>query len=154
MRQRTRVVIAVMIMSVLSGVAMTATAAASTGPLPIKPGPGGAVREPAPVGPKIVGGKPVTNGAYKFQAALLAQSLGGNDFLPAVRSGSLITPTDVLTAAHCVEFIGNKPGQVPMSDLRVVVGRTVLTTNQGQGATHLWISIHPKLAHHVQQRPR
>src|SRR5215216_4093487 len=36
-----------------------------------------------------------------------------------------------LTAAHCVDFV-DVPGGIPLSDLRVVVGRTVLTSTQGQ----------------------
>jgi secreted trypsin-like serine protease len=50
----------------------------------------------------------------------------------------------VLTAAHCVDFIGNGPDQVPMSDLRVVVGRTVLSSTQGQKRRVTAIAIHPQ----------
>jgi secreted trypsin-like serine protease len=50
----------------------------------------------------------------------------------------------VLTAAHCVEFVGGKPGQVPLSDLRVVVGRTVLTSTQGQKRRVAAFFIHPR----------
>ena len=94
--------------------------------------------------PKIVGGQPVPNGKYKFQAALLAQSFGSNDFERQYCGGSLITPFEVLTAAHCVEFIGDEPGMVPLSDLRVVVGRTVLTSTQGQKRRAAAIDIHPR----------
>jgi secreted trypsin-like serine protease len=79
-----------------------------------------------------VGGTAVPNGKYKFQAALLALSFGSNDFERQCCGGSLITPFEVLTAAHCVELVGDEPGQLPVSDLRVVVGRTVLTSTQGQ----------------------
>jgi secreted trypsin-like serine protease len=78
-----------------------------------------------------VGGTAVPNGKYKFQAALLALSFGSNDFERQYCGGSLITPFEVLTAAHCVELVGDEPGQLPVSDLRVVVGRTVLTSTQG-----------------------
>jgi secreted trypsin-like serine protease len=50
----------------------------------------------------------------------------------------------VLTAAHCVDFIGDAPDQVPLSDLRVVVGRTVLTSTQGQKRRVAAIDIHPR----------
>ena len=63
-------------------------------------------RTPSVVTPKIVGGRPVPNGEYKFQAALLAQSLGNDDY----------------------------QRQVPLSDLRVVVGRTVLTSTRARSA--------------------
>jgi hypothetical protein len=110
----------------------------------IKAGPHGLSRAPGAITPKIVGGQPVPNGKYKFQAALLAQSFGSNDFERQYCGGSLITPFEVLTAAHCVEFIGDEPGMVPLSDLRVVVGRTVLTSTQGQKRRAAAIDIHPR----------
>jgi secreted trypsin-like serine protease len=73
-------------------------------------------RTPSVVTPKVVGGRPVPNGRYKFQAALLAQSFGNDDF----------------------------QRQVPLSDLRVVVGRTVLTSTQGQKRRVAAIDIHPR----------
>jgi hypothetical protein len=36
------------------------------------------------------------------------------------------------------------PGEIPLSDLRVVVGRTVLTSTQGQKRRVAAISIHPR----------
>jgi len=90
-------------------------AAAATRRLPIKAGPHGASRAPGAITPKIVGGTAVPNGKYKFQAALLAQSFGSNDFERQYCGGSLITPFEVLTAAHCVEFVGDEPGQLPIA---------------------------------------
>ncbi|MDP9209786.1 MAG: trypsin-like serine protease, partial [Actinomycetota bacterium] len=118
-------------------------ALAATKRLPIKAGPNGLSRAPGAIGPKIVGGQPVPNGKYRFQAALLAQSFGTNDWERQYCGGSLISPFDVLTAAHCVEFVG-VPGGIPLSDLRVVVGRTVLTSTQGQKRRAAAISIHPR----------
>jgi secreted trypsin-like serine protease len=112
--------------------------------LPIKAGPHGMSRAPSVVTPKIVGGTSVPDGKYRFQAALLAQSFGNDDFQRQYCGGSLITPFEVLTAAHCVEFIGDAPGQIPLSDLRVVVGRTVLTSTQGQKRRAVAIDIHPR----------
>jgi hypothetical protein len=93
------------------------SALAATRRLPIKAGPHGATRAPGAITPKIVGGTAVPNGKYKFQAALLAQSFGNNDFQRQYCGGSLITPFEVLTAAHCVDFVG-VPGGIPLSDLR------------------------------------
>ncbi|HEX7145874.1 MAG TPA: serine protease [Actinomycetota bacterium] len=121
-----------------------APALAATKRLPIKAGPNGLSRASGAIGPKIVGGQPVPNGKYRFQAALLAQSFGDNDWERQYCGGSLISPFDVLTAAHCVEFVGGEPGQLPLSDLRVVVGRTVLTSTQGQKRRAAAISIHPR----------
>ena len=67
---------------------------------------------PGAATPKIVGGTAVPDGKYKFQAALLAQSFGTNDFRRQYCGGSLITPFEVLTAAHCVDFVG-VPGGSP-----------------------------------------
>jgi hypothetical protein len=124
----------VAILALVAALAGAPTALAATRQLPIKAGPHGLSRAPGAITPKIVGGQPVPNGKYKFQAALLAQSFGSNDFERQYCGGSLITPFEVLTAARCVEFIGDEPGMVPLSDLRVVVGRTVLTSTQGQSA--------------------
>jgi|SRR5215211_9451759 hypothetical protein len=90
-------------------------ALAATKQLPIKSGPNGLSRASGGVTTKIVGGTAVPNGKYKFQAALLAQSFGSNDFERQYCGGSLITPFEVLTAAHCVEFVGDEPGQLPIA---------------------------------------
>jgi hypothetical protein len=52
-------------------------------------------------------------------------------------------PSEVLTAAHCVDFVG-VPGGIPLGDLRVVVGRTVLTSTQGQKRRAAAVDIHPR----------
>jgi len=52
-------------------------------------------------------------------------------------------PPEVLTAAHCVDFVG-VPGGIPLSDLRVVVGRTVLASTQGQKRRAAAVDIHPR----------
>ena len=114
--------------------------------IPSRPGPAGLPDvEPGP-STRIVGGTPVPNGKYPFQAALLIQSAGTNDFQRQFCGGSLITPFQVMTAAHCVEFFGPRPGQIRLSDLRVVVGRTVLTSTQGQRRSVVDVAIHPRWA--------
>jgi secreted trypsin-like serine protease len=143
MRRRVVLIIVVAILALMMALAGGPAALAATRRLPISSGPEGATRAPGAITPKIVGGTAVPNGKYKFQAALLAQSFGTNDFQRQYCGGSLITPFEVLTAAHCVDFVG-VPGGIPLSDLRVVVGRTVLTSTQGQKRRAAAIEIHPR----------
>jgi secreted trypsin-like serine protease len=75
----------------------------------------------------IVGGTAVPDGKYPFVATLLDETRGvpGNARSQRFCGGSLIDSDSVLTAAHCVD------GIFP-TNLSVVVGRTQLSTNQGQ----------------------
>jgi secreted trypsin-like serine protease len=109
------------------------------------PGPAGLSVRRTAASPRVVGGTAVANGTYKFQAALLGQTFGSDDWQRQYCGGSLITSFAVLTAAHCVEFVG--PGDefpLDIADLRVVVGRTVLTSDQGQKRRVVDIAIHPR----------
>jgi secreted trypsin-like serine protease len=142
MRRRALFTVVTVALALAMALAGSATALAASKRLPIKSGPDGAQRVPSGIGTKVVGGKPVPNGRFPFQAALLAQSFGNNDYQRQYCGGSLITPFQVLTAAHCVDFVG-VPGGIPLSDLRVVVGRTVLTSTQGQKRRVAAIDIHP-----------
>jgi secreted trypsin-like serine protease len=144
MRRRVIFTVIVAILALMMALAGGPAALAATKRLPIKSGPQGVTRATAGVAPKVVGGTPVPNGKYKFQAGLLAQSFGNNDYQRLFCGGSLITPFEVLTAAHCTDFFGDEPGQLPLSDLRVVVGRTVLSSTQGQKRRAAAISIHPR----------
>jgi secreted trypsin-like serine protease len=144
MRRRVVFTVIVAALALMMAMAGGPAALAATKRLPIKSGPNGVSRASGAITPKIVGGQPVPNGKYRFQAALLIQSLGNNDYQRQYCGGSLITPFQVLTAAHCVEFFGDDPEQLPLSDLRVVVGRTVLTSTQGQKRRAAAISIHPR----------
>ena len=47
------------------------------------------------------------------------------------RSSPSPSGTNDYQRQYCVDFVG-VPGGIPLSDLRVVVGRTVLTSTQGQ----------------------
>jgi secreted trypsin-like serine protease len=118
----------------------TSTASAA---IPSRPGPEGLPAGPSPDS-RVVGGTPVPDGRYPFQAALLIQFAGQNDHQRQFCGGSLITRWQVLTAAHCVDFFGPRPDQLPVSELRVVVGRTVLTSTQGQRRSVVGIAVHPR----------
>jgi secreted trypsin-like serine protease len=112
--------------------------------IPSRPGPEGLPPVPPTPDLQIVGGSAVPDGKYRFQAALLIQSGGTNDLQRQYCGGSLISFYHVLTAAHCVDIFGPEPGQLPLSDLRVVVGRTVLTGPQGQRRSVEKVTIHPR----------
>ena len=78
--------------------------------------------------PKIVGGAATTISEWPWQAALVEDpGQGGNDFDRQFCGGSVIAPTIILTAAHCVTDPVLSPSQ-----LQVVVGRTTLSSSQGQ----------------------
>ena len=143
MRRRVVLSIVVAILALMMALAGGPAALAASKRLPIWSGPNGVSRATGGVTTKIVGGTAVPNGKYPFQAALLAQSFGNNDFQRQYCGASLITPFEVLTAAHCVDFV-DVPGGIPLSDLRVVVGRTVLTSTQGQKRRATTIDIHPR----------
>jgi secreted trypsin-like serine protease len=93
---------------------------------------------------QIVGGTNVPNGEYPFMASLQERK---NNQPPAKEhfcSGTLIDPDSVLTAAHCAIDIKR---EVPAGKLRVVIGPTVLSSDQGQarGISSLSdISVHPR----------
>lgn len=86
--------------------------------------------------PQIIGGDPVDPGAYPFMAAILNEDITGSDFDKQFCGGSLISDIWVLTAAHCVE--GGSA-----SSLAVVVGRTVLSSNQGERRAVAAVFVHP-----------
>jgi secreted trypsin-like serine protease len=86
---------------------------------------------------KIVGGAAVPDGKYTFVAALLDTSRGSTAFEQQFCGGTLIDRNSVLTAAHCVNGMR-------ASRLQVTVGRTVLSSNQGQTRAVSRIFIHPR----------
>jgi hypothetical protein len=80
----------------------------------------------------IVGGNPVTIDQFPWQVAIAAsQNISDADaFQRQGCGGTLLTPTIVLTAAHCVV---NEKGRfrAPPSNFSVISGRTKLTANEG-----------------------
>jgi len=109
----------------------------------------------APVSPRIVGGTAVPNGKYPFMAALVDTSIGNKSLLvgPGMNhanshqlfcGGTLIDKDSVLTAAHC--FFNPNTGAPRFESikvLQVIVGRTLLTTSQGQERNVKRVFIHP-----------
>jgi secreted trypsin-like serine protease len=97
--------------------------------------------------PYIINGEPVPNGKYPFMVALLDQSRPGTNIDKLLCGGSLIDNTHVLTAGHCVSAAQRTgpPVLVPKrQDLQVLVGRTVLTSDQGHVRNVKAVDVHPK----------
>jgi secreted trypsin-like serine protease len=90
---------------------------------------------------KITDGKAVPNGKYPFMSFLTLTFADGPDAdnRPDVFEcgGSLIDADNVLTAAHCVL------GETRLLKVKVEVGRTVLSSNQGQVRSVKRAFIHP-----------
>jgi secreted trypsin-like serine protease len=92
-------------------------------------------------GPKIIDGKGVPNGTYPFMSFLTLTFADGQDSnnKPEIFDcgGSLIDADNVLTAAHCVV------DETRLLKVKVAVGRTVLSSKQGQVRSVKRVSIHP-----------
>lgn len=91
--------------------------------------------------PRIVGGSPAPDGRYPFMASLQDKKEGSSSPRSHFCGGTLVASRYVMTAAHCVEETGPLPDR---KNLRVVVGTTVLTSDQGQARGVTNIAIHPR----------
>jgi secreted trypsin-like serine protease len=100
--------------------------------------------------PQIINGEPVPNGKYPFMSDLVITFADGSDSdnKPDVFQcgGSLIDADNMLTAAHCVR------GETRLVKVKVTVGRTVLSTSQGQVRSVKRVFIHPKYKHKSDSR--
>ena len=96
--------------------------------------------------PRIVGGDSVPNGKYSFMTSLQGDFPGdGTSRKRHFCGATLIDPRHVLTAGHCADLIGG--GGISVNKLRVVVGITVLGSDQGQARSVdslRDIAIHPR----------
>ena len=93
---------------------------------------------------QIVGGTAVSNGEYPFMVSLQERRSGEPPTKEHFCGGTLIDRDSVLTAAHCALYIKR---QIPARKLRIVVGPTVLNSDQGQArkiSSLSSISIHPR----------
>jgi trypsin len=95
--------------------------------------------------PYIINGEPVPNGKYPFMSFLEITFTDGpdRDNKPDkfTCGGTLIDVDSVLTAAHCVT--PETPSQ-RLLDVKVTVGMTVRSSNQGQARFATKASVHPR----------
>jgi trypsin len=92
---------------------------------------GGPIASAQLLEPRIVGGSPTTIAQYPWQAAVVFDpaKVTGNPFQRQFCGGSLITPSIVLTAAHCIQ--GTDPqnnSDLDPDDVDVVLGQTTLSS--------------------------
>jgi secreted trypsin-like serine protease len=91
--------------------------------------------EEGTIGPQVVGGTPVPNGKYPFMTSIQADTSNRRPpYKEHFCGGTLIDEDSVMTAAHCVVFIGRKTNESTLGyrDVRLDVGVTVLNSDQGQ----------------------
>ena len=99
--------------------------------------------------PRVVGGTAVPEGKYPFMASLQFDRPDAAPLQEHFCGATLIDASHVMTAAHCADVVDGAfgAGPVPASQLRIVVGTTVLNSAQGQarGITDpSAVSIHPR----------
>lgn len=109
------------------GAAVLATAASSSVVTPVSADPA------PPIGQMIVGGSPTSTLNFPYVVALSQDPSAGY----ANCGGSLVAPTKVVTAAHCVDTPGKIKG------LQVVAGRDDLRTKKGMTRVVSSVWVHP-----------
>ncbi|MCC9309229.1 serine protease [Kitasatospora sp. RB6PN24] len=98
---------------------------------------------PAHADRRIIGGSMDSTDQHPWMVAVASRAQFGNTRSGQFCGGTLVSPTKVVTAAHC--FYDDQSGkQVERPGLKVLVGRTDLTGRLGQEVpvTNVWI--HPQ----------
>ena len=90
---------------------------------------------------QVVGGTAVANGEYPFMASVQERKKGQPPAKEHFCGGTLIDRDSVLTAAHCAAYIKR---EIPARKLRIVVGVTVLNSDQGQARGIRSLRVHPR----------
>lgn len=81
--------------------------------------------------PSIIGGDRTTVSEWPWQVALLERVRPNRNRFRQLCGGTLLAPTVVLTAAHCVFYPGSTELR-PARDFRAATGRTKLASDEGQ----------------------
>jgi secreted trypsin-like serine protease len=89
---------------------------------------------------RIIGGNPADTGQEPWMVALASRSVYGDSRSGQFCGGTLVSPTKVVTAAHCLyDESTQRPANRP--DLKVIVGRTDLSGSDGEEVpvSRVWI---------------
>ena len=81
-------------------------------------------------GADIVGGSSTTVEEWPWQVAIASPPDGRDGFDRQFCGGSLVSPTAVVTAAHCV-YDSEEAGFLPPEEFSAITGRTVLSSSAG-----------------------
>ncbi|MEV7188817.1 serine protease [Kitasatospora sp. NPDC093102] len=96
---------------------------------------------PAEAQRRVVGGTAVSTADHPWIVALSSRQQFGSARSGQFCGGALVTPTKVVTAAHC--FYDEAKGRVDRSGLRVIVGRDDMRGTAGREVAVRSVWIHP-----------
>ncbi|MBD0692198.1 serine protease [Streptomyces sp. CBMA123] len=99
------------------------------------------VAGPAEAQRRVVGGATVSTADHPWIVALASRQQFGSGRSGQFCGGALVTPTKVVTAAHC--FYDESKGRVDRPGLKVVVGRDDMRGSAGREVAVQRVWIHP-----------